>query len=390
MNATIEEMIHRRWFPYGGRVMPARLARFMPLCAMLLMPLSAALASPGDESPGAQVLQPAQLHARLGCLGGSNAAPYLRNASAPSGAHLNYYGGRVLSNVKIIMVLYGSGTYQSFIANDAAPSMASFYQQVVNSSYLDWLCEYGTPTQTIGRGTYGGKVAITPSSANNRNPIDDSNIQAELQRQIQLGGLPAPDANTLYMVHFPQGKTITMGGTGSCVAGGFCAYHGTIAGSPEIFYGVMPDMSAGSGCATGCGQGATALDNQSSVCSHELIEAITDPEVGLATTYSAPLSWYDPAYGEIGDICNAMQVQFVGTDGHIYTVQAGFSNMANDCIASRPVLPPMANNQNVMSRQDKPIAIALSGLDANVCPRALTFSVTTSPAHGVLSGTAPL
>jgi hypothetical protein len=98
---------------------------------------------------------------------------------------------------------------------------------------------------------------------------------------------------------------------------------------------------------------------------------------------------YDPANGEIGDICNAMEVMFAGTDGNLYTVQAGFSNGANDCIASRTILPPVANNQNVTSRQGTLIAIALSGLDTNVCPRTITFNVSASPSHGMLSGTAP-
>src|SRR5690348_15239667 len=32
-------------------------------------------------------------------------------ASAPAGAHLNYYGGRVVSNMQVVQVIYGTGSY---------------------------------------------------------------------------------------------------------------------------------------------------------------------------------------------------------------------------------------------------------------------------------------
>ena len=52
-----------------------------------------------------------------------------------------------------------------------------------------------------------------------------------------------------------------------------------------------------------------------------------------------PLAWYDGTNGEIGDICNAQQGTFVGTDAVTYTVQKQFSNAAADCIVSRSVSP---------------------------------------------------
>jgi hypothetical protein len=66
-----------------------------------------------------------------------------------------------------------------------------------------------------------------------------------------------------------------------------------------------------------------------------LAEAITDPDVGIATTFGAPLGWYDTTNGEIGDICNAQQGSYV-TNRVTYTIQLEFSNSANDC-----VLPPV-------------------------------------------------
>lgn len=255
--------------------------------------------------------------------------------TAPAGAHLTYYGGKVIQNVKVVQVLYGSGTY---ISQLTGTQMGSFYQQSAGGGVWDWLSEYNTssPAQAIGRGSFLSKVQITPTAAHNGTTIADSSVQAEIAAQIQSGVLPAPDNNTIYMVDFPAGKTETdPSGAKSCVSGGFCAYHGTFKiGTQNVYYGVLPDMSSSSGCATGCGS-STTFNNQTSVASHELIEAVTDAEVGLATVVGAPLAWYDTTNGEIGDICNGQQGTFVGGDGVTYTIQKEFSNQQSDCITTR-------------------------------------------------------
>jgi hypothetical protein len=251
-------------------------------------------------------------------------------------AKLTYYGGKVIQKVKVVKVQYGTGTYQSFITATGASSLAGFYSAVTASNYFTWLSEYNTttPKQTIGTGTYAGSYAITPSSTRNKATITDANIQAEISAQITAGKLPAPDNNTLYMIDFPKGKTISQGGSKSCQAGGFCAYHGTFKrNSQNVYYGVLPDMSSGSGCDTGCGSGS-AFANQTSVASHEMIEAVTDAEVGLATVVGAPLAWYDSANGEIGDICNAQQGT-ITSGGATYTVQKEWSNASKACIVHK-------------------------------------------------------
>jgi hypothetical protein len=251
---------------------------------------------------------------------------------------LTYYGGPVISKVNVVQVAYGTGTYQPYVSGTGAGTMSAFYKGVVASPYFTWLnADYKTTTQTIGTGTFGGDFAITPAATRNGTTIDDVAIQAELLAQIAAGKLPAPTANSYYAINFPKGKKITQGGTTSCASGGFCAYHGTIRSSTTpggyIFYGVLPDNSAGSGCDTGCGTNANPFNNWTSVASHELIEAVTDPAVGVATVYGSPLAWYNKTYGEIGDICNAQQGTVTGTDGVVYTVQKEWSNSTNTCRA---------------------------------------------------------
>jgi hypothetical protein len=269
--------------------------------------------------------------------------------AAPAGAHLTYFGGPVISNVHVVQVLYGSGSYNAQVAGTTSPTMGNFYGDLTgaNSGYTSLLTQYNTPAsggtnQTIGNGTFDGLFQIVPAAGNNGSTISDAQIQSELLAQITAGHLPAPlldgagNVNTLYMIFFPPGKTITQGGSSSCVAGGFCAYHGTtstLLNGKNVLYGVHPDMQSGLCSTGGCGS-AGVFGNYTSVTSHELTEAITDADVGIATVFAPPLAWYDMANGEIGDICNGQQGSYVA-NGTTYTIQLEFSNAANNC-----VLPP--------------------------------------------------
>ena len=254
--------------------------------------------------------------------------------------------GQVIPNAKVIQVLYGAGTYAPYVAPTGAGTTGAFYSGVLGSSYVTWLngdYKTTTPAQTIGAGTFAGQVQITPSATNAPSTqnictksgalrVKDTQIQAELKAQIAAGKLPAPDLNTYYAIYFPAGVGISQGTSCSGVSGGFCAYHGTVpaAGTvSEFYYGVIPDFT-GAAFATGCGT-STQYGNVTSVSSHELIEAITDPEVGIATVLGKPLAWYNNTYGEIGDICNGQQATITGTDGASYVVQKEWSNSGQIC-----------------------------------------------------------
>src|SRR5262249_10605128 len=198
---------------------------------------------------------------------------------APAGAHLTYHGGKVIQNVNITKVLYGSGTFLPELTSTTGVNMNSAYTQMVTSGVFDWLIEYNTtsPAQSIGRGTFQSSVQITPAAAHNGSTITDASIQAELAAQISAGTVPPPTDNQIYMMNFPSGKTITQGGSSSCVAGGFCAYHGTFKiGSQNVYYGVLPALTGG--FATRRGRGPP-LPNTLSGASHRLIQAGTPAPV---------------------------------------------------------------------------------------------------------------
>src|SRR6476660_6905882 len=250
-----------------------------------------------------------------------NAGPV--GLAAPAGAHLSYFGGPIISNVQVIQVLYGSGSYNSQVAGNTSPTIGNFFADITSTGLISLLQQYNTPVsggtgQTFGNGTFAGLFQIVPAAGNNGSTITDAQIQSELLSQITAGHLPAPvldaqgNPNTLYMIFFPPGKTISPGGSNSCQAGGFCAYHGTTSSlfnGKNVLYGVMPDMQSGLCSTGGCGN-AGVFGNYTSVTSHELVEAMTDADVGIATTFAPPLARYDQVNGEIGDICNGQQASY--------------------------------------------------------------------------------
>jgi hypothetical protein len=300
--------------------------------------------------------------------------------AAPAGAHLTYFGGPVVSNVHIVQVLWGNGSYFPQVSSTSTPSIASFYGDITGSGFITLLSQYNTPAsggtnQTIGNGTFDGQFTIIPSVSGST--VDDTQIQSELLAQINAGHLPSPmldsagHVNTAYMIFFPPGITITQGGSSSCVSGGFCAYHGTTSSTlngSNVLYGVHPDMQAGSGCDVGCG-GSSVFNNYTSVASHELAELITDADVGIATTFSAPLAWYDMNNGEIGDICNAQQGSYAA-NGTTYTIQLEFSNAANNC-----VLPPATATPN-FSLSASPASVTVTQGSSG------SSTITVTPSNG--------
>jgi hypothetical protein len=302
--------------------------------------------------------------------------------SAPAGAHLTYYGGRVISNVKVCVVFWTSS-----VNSLMTTKIGGFYSDITNSSYLDLLNEYSTPggtNQIVSRGSFVSAIFITPASSSHT--VHDSAIQAELAAQITSHVLPAPSTdsqgytNTIYMVYFPPGYTIVgPNGTTSCVAGGFCGYHSTfVFNTHSIAYGVMPDFYPGSGCAQGCGTSANAFDNLTSESSNLLAATITDPDLGLATsaTPGPPVAWYDANNGEIGDICTTQSTAQT-YNGHTWIVQSAFSNGQNNCVYAPSALPPAPATSITVTNGD--VTVSLVPISRELYQLQRTASLVSGP-----------
>ena len=206
-------------------------------------------------------------------------------------------------------------------------SISSFFTGVTASKYLDWLSEYDTPTQHIGRGTLEGVYTVHPPSSANGSTVSGAQIATALRGLIDAGQVPKPSTNRIYAIFFRSGQTIITPDGNS--ADDFCAYHDTMAyKSSAAYYAVVPYEVRNRGCSPA----TSSFDNVTTVVSHELVEGITDPGVGLNR-----VAWYDSANGESADICAGASsgARVVGGDGVGYTVQRIWSNRAGACVVTR-------------------------------------------------------
>ncbi len=131
-----------------------------------------------------------------------------------------YYGGSVFTNVKLVSVMWNKDVDRS--AGQRDPRLFGRHRQqhlyrsdgrVQHEGRHRGQRSQGRK-QVINRGTYLGQVQITPK--NQSTSLTDDDVQAELRHQIKIGALPPQDLNTLYMVYFPDGITITLDGLVSC------------------------------------------------------------------------------------------------------------------------------------------------------------------------------
>src|SRR5262245_1835400 len=210
---------------------------------------------------------------------------------------VTYHGGALLSQAEAQPVYLGSDWNTDTSLNGQAASLDKYVGYLVNSPYMDMLTAAG---YNVGRGSASaGQNLNLP--INKTTGITDAQIQSDLQAAINSGKLATPDANRLYVVFVEPGVAIKLGSESS--QRDFLGYHGAFAGrtaagkAADIRYAVIaypgaPNPSAGS-------QGfATAMDQMTSVSSHEIAEAATDPDVNYKQ-----LGWYDDQKnGEIGDL----------------------------------------------------------------------------------------
>src|SRR5262249_3980811 len=112
----------------------------------------------------------------------------------------------------------------------------------------------------------------------------------------------------------------------------FLGYHGAFAGrdasgrGADVRYAVITYPGGAVGNASI--RSLSAVQQLTEVSSHELAEAITDPDVNYKR-----LGWYDDRLGEIGDIVNG---QFVTLNGYVVQKEAGKNDQALSPAGSRP------------------------------------------------------
>lgn len=209
-------------------------------------------------------------------------------ARAASASTPTYGGGRVIANPHVVLVDWNSQMH----ADVLAAAKGEYNALSRNQSVVNFLQEFNTPTQTFGAWrAFDDYYPITPFNRNTHlyDVGSGTDIYSELIAQITLRQLPAPDSNTLYVVHLPIGYTVTTIQGDSCAS--WCGIHWN-GPNQTVPYVIVPDFTQ-SACATTCGDHTISpISNMQSTISHEVMETVTDP-------YSD--AWNRP---EIGDGCS--------------------------------------------------------------------------------------
>ena len=227
---------------------------------------------------------------------------------------LQNHGGPVIGAVEVVPIYWGAA-WASGPNAALATQLDGFFDFILTSAYIDLLHEYSTPTTEIKHGQRLASARIANSEpgtvSGGVRQVTDGQIQTALQGWISNHTVPATTANTLYFVFLPPSVVSILGTDRSCQS--FCGYHNHIG---NVYYAVIPFAD----CA-GCVFQGQFLDTLTEVSSHELAEAITDPELN---------AWWETGAGdEIGDICNRQTTRLGG-----YLVQTEWSNAQNACVVA--------------------------------------------------------
>jgi hypothetical protein len=251
------------------------------------------------------------------------AAPAMGASSSrgPSRISLTYHGGPMLQNVQVTTLFWGSNWKGSSLTDYFNGFFKSLF---ADGRYLANLDQYDAGGYTVGTGTLATTTIDEQAPATQ---IQDSEIRTEIRAQIAAGNLPKQDANTLYFVFTPP-KTVVVDAYGDDSQNDFAGYHDFDSSSDGFSYAVIPYDDR-----------LSNPQNMSLYASHELAEAITDPEPGDGT-----LGWYDNRNGEVGDIPvslyqankiakSALEDELDMPDGAVYLVQKEWSNQDSAPVA---------------------------------------------------------
>jgi hypothetical protein len=224
------------------------------------------------------------------------------------------HGGR-----EIPMAAYFAIYWNPSVANSAgSQGYASLRDQVAGFvSSFSQSPDYTIITQYSSRDTIspvlvwlGDLVDSKPT----RSSISDSQIRSYLAGLFSSGAV-RPDSGTVFGVYFPSGMKITTQGGSSCSS--FCGYHGHFAyNGQDIKYAVYPYTNC-RGCSL---SGKAVADMLTIVSSHEIREAVTDPDLD---------AWYDAVGYEADDKCAWHNLyQLAGK----FWVQPEYSNADRGCV----------------------------------------------------------
>ena len=238
--------------------------------------------------------------------GNGQARPGGGGSSGSNG--INYHGGPVmLGTTNVYYIWYGNWT-----GNTANSILTSLAQSMGGSSWFNINTTYynASNAHVSNSVSYGGS---TNDNYSQGSALSDSAIKTVVNNAIVSGKVPK-DTNGVYFVLTSSDVTAT---SGFCTQ--YCGWHthGTIQGG-DIKYAFIgnPDR-----CPSACAAQTTSpnnnagADGMASIISHELSEAVSDPDLN---------AWYDRQGMENADKCAwTFGTESTASNGSKYNVTIG-------------------------------------------------------------------
>jgi len=229
-------------------------------------------------------------------------------ASYGSGNLVNHGGHQI--PFAVFYPIYWNSTVANSAGSQGQPNLRTQVQNFVAAFSNSQ--DYSIITQYSAADNISGTLAWVGDYVDSRvaqSSMSDSKVKSYIASLFNSGVVKV-DANTLYGVYFPAGMKISSQGGTSCSA--FCGYHGHFAyNGKDIKYAVFPYTD----CRACSVPGKAVADVLTIVTSHEIREAVTDPDLN---------AWYDAAGYEADDKC-AWHNLYQTASGHFW-VQPEYSN----------------------------------------------------------------
>jgi hypothetical protein len=249
-------------------------------------------------------------------------------------AGVTYHGGAIIPNVQVEPIFYGSSWSSNLTLAIEARTIASFWQNLTNSSYMDELGQYfqfnysggsfagltyvghgsAHSADIPGFGPTSGTVYDNPSTAGAAGI--GYTIQDLIREEMLAGRVDWANQNTLYIVYLAPGAQFI---NGTLTSSGFYGYHGP-SGSNDGYFTSAPWLPSFNYAVTsypGATPSATVLPTMTWQSTHEFAEAVTDPDLKTG--------WFGVnAQDEIGDRANTQVGNLNG-----YNVEYQWSNVDN-------------------------------------------------------------
>lgn len=212
-----------------------------------------------------------------------------------TGNGINYNGGPVMKGNPVNAYVIWYGNWNGTGSNTAATRSAiEHFLGTIGGSAIELVnTTYGDATGNVSGNVAFAGSTIVSSSKN----LTDRSLQTTVSNALNSGALPR-DANGVYFVLSSSNINET---SGFCTQ--YCGFHTRATlGGVDIKYAFIGNVDR---CPSGCeaqttgpnspvaGQGG--IDGMANVISHELEEAISDPDLN---------AWFDSSGQENADKCN--------------------------------------------------------------------------------------